>query len=71
MSNLKISLIIATLSALVYILIPTFDVLINPGKYDSIATGFGLIAGFFVALFIFVVVLGLSVLVLRIFRKNR
>lgn len=68
---MKISLIVAAIPSVIFLLIPTISVMINPSGYDGNAIAIGLTAGFFVALFLFMVVFGLSMLILNKFRKNK
>lgn len=71
MSNVKISLIIAIIPPVIFLLIPTIDILLNPGKYDGNAIGFGYLAGSVVAVLGFLLLFALSMLALKFLRKNK
>lgn len=71
MKNSSISIILGIIGGLIFLLIPTIDIIMHPSKYSGNAIMFGYIAGFFVAIIIFAIVSGVSFIILNFFRKGK
>lgn len=71
MKNSTLAMILGTVGGIIFLIIPTIDILTHPGKHDGNAIFFGYCAGFFAATIISMIVFAISYFILKQFRKGK